>query len=102
MKKGEGEKKHCEWKEEKTESRKEKNIQEVRYRNGQSEVKTVKMREKQQREGLRKKGEERERGGRESQKGKSHAGTEKSGSGPRSRQYMWVQCYTKIFLLLFC
>lgn len=76
-------------------------MQEVCYRNGQSEVKTVKIKGKKQERGFERRGKERERGG-ESQKGKSHAGTEKNGSGPRSRQYMWVQCYTKIFLLLFC
>lgn len=65
-----------------------------------SEGKSVKMR--RNRRGILKDGEK--KGGREreeSQRRESHAETERSGSSPHSPQYMWVQCYTKIFLLLF-
>lgn len=52
--------------------------------------------EKKSRDLEREKGEREER-----QRRKSHAATEKSGRSLHSPECMWVQCYTKIFLLLF-
>lgn len=65
-------------------------------RRRRSEIKSVKQRRTGTGGVMKRKGEREE-----SRRRESHAETERSGSSLHSAQYVWVQCYTKIFLLLF-